>query len=30
VSLDAVTYAGDLSSVTLELGGAPDLTVNLR
>jgi hypothetical protein len=30
VSLDAVTYESDLSSVTLELGGAPDLTVNLR
>jgi hypothetical protein len=29
-SLDAISYADDLSSVTLELGGAPDLTVNLR
>lgn len=29
-SLDAVAYADDLSWVTLELGGAPDLTVRLK
>jgi hypothetical protein len=29
-SLDAVAYAEDLSWVTLELGGAPDLTVRLK